>query len=78
VLLRAQAVGSFHTVEHLVGPDRVVRIDPSVPAAGLFRLDQIDENRIRGLAEDVSRRSSPSVKPFTGHVAAAYTPCYTT
>ncbi len=32
LILRAQGVGSFHAVEHLVGPTQVLRIDPVVPA----------------------------------------------
>jgi hypothetical protein len=73
--LRAQGVGSFHAVEHLIGPTQVVRIDPAVPA-GLFRLDRIDRRRIRGLAEDVSRKAAPSVKAFTKQQADTYTPIY--
>lgn len=75
LLLRAQGVGSFHAVEHLIGPTQVVRIDPVVPA-GLFRLDRIDRRRIRGLAEDISRRAAPSVKAFTKQQADTYTPLY--
>jgi hypothetical protein len=76
VLLRAPAVGTFHTAEHLIGPDRVTRIDPAVPA-GVFGLDRIDAERIRGLAEDVARRFAPAVTPFTMHNPAPYTPCHT-
>lgn len=75
VLLRAPSVGSFHTVEHLIGPDHAVRIDPVVPD-GLFDLDKVDEQRIRGLAEDVARRESPRVRPFVAHQAAEYVPLY--
>lgn len=77
VLLRAPSVGSFHTVEHLVGRDRAVRIDPIVPK-GLFGLDRVNEQRIRGLAEDVARRESPRVRPFVAHRAAPYVPLHPT
>lgn len=73
LLLRAPSVGCFHVVEHLLGKDRVVRIDPVVPD-GLFALDRADVGRIRGLAEDVARRESPRVKSFTAHIAPKFVP----
>ena len=73
VLLRGQAIGSFHAAEHLIGPESITRIDSPVPA-GLFQLDRINEARIRGLAEDVARTASPAVERFTHQKAAAYTP----
>lgn len=73
MLLRAQATGSFHAAEHLVGADRVIRIDYPV-AAGIFRLDRLDASRIRGLAEARSRQVSPVVERFTKHAAPAFAP----
>ena len=73
LLLRAQAIGSYHAAEHLVGPDHVKRIDFPVPA-GLFHLDHINETRLRGLAESVARTASPTVERFTRHLAPPYTP----
>lgn len=73
VLLRGQAVGSFHAAQHLIGPENVTRIDSPVPA-GLFELDRVNELRIRGLAEDVARTASPAVERFTHRHAAPYTP----
>lgn len=73
VLLRGQAIGSFHAAEHLIGPENITRIDSPVPA-GLFQLDRINEARIRGLAEDVARTASPAVERFTHQKAAPYTP----
>ncbi len=75
VLLRGQAIGSFHAAEHLVGPENVTRIDSPVPV-GLFRLDRINAGRIRGLAEDVARTASPAIERFTHHTAAPYTPMH--
>lgn len=75
VMLRAQALASHHSVEHLLGRDQVTRIDPSVPD-GLFALDRLDEGRIRALAQDVSRRRSEEVAPFTEHRADPYVPCH--
>ena len=72
-LLRAQATGSFHAAQHLVGVDRVVRVDSPV-AAGIFRLDHLDASRIRGLAEGRARQACPSIEPFTKHIAPPFTP----
>ena len=75
ILLRGQAIGSFHAAEHLIGADNITRIDSPVPT-GLFELDRISEARIRGLAEDVARTASPAVEGFTHQKAAPYTPSY--
>lgn len=68
ILLRAQSLGTLHAAEHLKTPDHIERIDPKVPD-GLFHLDRLDAGAIRGVAEDVSRRCSPGVVPFTRHRA---------
>jgi patatin-like phospholipase/acyl hydrolase len=73
VLLRGQAIGSFHAAEHLVGAENVTRIDSPVPA-GLFKLDRTNETRIRGLAEDVARTASPAIERFTTQIATPYVP----
>jgi patatin-like phospholipase/acyl hydrolase len=73
LVLRAQALGAWHTTEHLIGPDRVTRIDPKVPD-GLFELDRLDADLIRGLADGVSRRRGVELGAFTAHRAAAYEP----
>lgn len=73
LFLKAQAVSSLHMAEHLLGRDRVTRIDPVVPD-GLFRLDRLDSATIRGLAEGVSRRASGAVEPFFAHRAPPFRP----
>lgn len=75
VLLRAQTLGTFHAAEHLIGPDHVHRIDVTVPE-GLFRLDRLDAEAIRGLAEAVSRRHSLAVSSFTAHRPKPYVPLH--
>lgn len=75
LLLHAQAIGSYHAAEHLVGPENVTRVDVPVPA-GLFRLDRIDEARVRGLAEAVARTASPAIERFTRHTAAPFIPLH--
>jgi patatin-like phospholipase/acyl hydrolase len=68
ILVRAQSLGTFHAAEHLIGPDRIERVDHKVPDR-LFNLDRLDAGAIRGIAEDVSRRCSPRIVPFTDHQA---------
>lgn len=72
-MLRAQAVGNFHAALHLVGPERVVRVDEPVPPR-IFRLDRNDVTRMRGLAEGRARHVCPLIKPFTTHIAPPFTP----
>jgi patatin-like phospholipase/acyl hydrolase len=73
LLLKAQATGSFHAAEHLVGADRVVRVDSPV-GAGIFRLDHLDASKIRGLAEARAGHVCPTVRPFTEHAAPPFVP----
>jgi patatin-like phospholipase/acyl hydrolase len=75
-LLRAQNLGTFHSAEHLVRPDHILRINTPVPA-GLFELDYVDTKRINGRAADVSRRRSDDVDPFAQHQPREYKPLYT-
>lgn len=72
-LLRAQALGTFHAAEHLIGPDHILRIDPAVPK-GMFELDRVDGPAIRGLAEGVARRKGPAVRGYIEHHPTPYTP----
>jgi patatin-like phospholipase/acyl hydrolase len=74
LILRAQALGTFHASEHLLGQaGRLTRIDPTVED-GLFGLDKLDPVRIQGLAATVSRNCGPQVEPFKQHRAAPYVP----
>jgi patatin-like phospholipase/acyl hydrolase len=73
LLLRAQAKGSFHAVQHLVGPDNVTRVDAKVPD-GVFCLDKLDADRICGLAESWAGHVCPQIKKFTTHRADVFTP----
>lgn len=76
LLLKAQSQASDHAAEHLLGRGRVVRISAVVPQ-GVFALDRVDATRIRGLAEDVSRRHSERVADFLGHRAEPFVPLVT-
>ena len=73
LLLEAQACGSLHAAEHLVGPNNFVRVNSSVPE-GLFELDNIDERAVRGLAETIARAAAPKFTPFRTHLAPTFTP----
>lgn len=77
LLLQAQSQASDHAVEHLLGRGRVTRISAPVPR-GVFALDRVDAIRIRGLAEDVSRRHSERVAEFLAHRAEPFVPMATT
>ncbi len=73
LFLHGQTVSSLHIAEHLLGRERVTRIDSVVPDK-LFRLDRIDARAIRGLAEGVSRRTSERVAPFLTYRAPEFVP----
>lgn len=74
VIMRGQSVGAFTQAQHLLGKDKVTRIDPQVPD-GLFALDNVSVEAILGKAAHVSRHFAPVVKDkFITHIAAEYKP----
>ena len=74
VVLRGQSVGAFTQAQHLLGKDKVTRIDPQVPD-GLFALDNVSVKTILGKAAHVSRHYTPTIeKSFTPHSATKYKP----
>lgn len=75
LLLRAPSVGSFHAAKYLLDSGSACRIDASVPK-GVFRLDRIDETRLRGLAEHTARRYSRRVAGFLDHEASPFISCH--
>lgn len=70
-LLRAQSLGTFHSAEHLITPEHIVRVNVAVPE-GLFGLDAVEPTAIRGRAEDVSRRESPRIRTFVTHTPRSW------
>lgn len=69
VILRGQSIGANTQVQHLLGKDKVLRIDPHVPD-GIFKLDKIAEDELLSKAAHISRLSSPDVQRlFTDHLA---------
>ena len=76
VLMRAQSNSVTKQIRHFLGHDRVVRIDPTVPA-GLLALDRIDPTDLIGRAAHASRIVSPDVaRCFADHRAAPYAPLH--
>lgn len=73
ILLDAPAAGTHTTAGHLIGLDRIHRMDAAV-AAGQFKLDRADDGLLRGLAHEVSRHHAPTVEVFLEHTPPAYTP----
>jgi len=74
VLLRGQSTGAHTQVAHLLGADRVLRLDPPAPA-GLSRLDAVDADELIGKASHHSRKACPQFEAtFADHLAAPYHP----
>jgi len=74
VIMQGQSVGTYTQAQHLLGKDKVTRIDPQVPD-GLFDLDKVSVEAILGKAAHISRHFAPIVKNnFLPHIAAEYKP----
>lgn len=69
VILRGQSIGAYTQAQHLLGKEKVLRIDPRVPE-GLFDLDKPREKELLAKAAHESRCYSPRFKEmFTDHDA---------
>jgi uncharacterized protein len=76
VVLRGQSIGAFTQAFHLLGSDKVYRIDPKVPDR-LFALDKLTEEALLGKAAHESRFHTPKFKErFMGHIAPEYKPIH--
>jgi uncharacterized protein len=76
VLMRAQSNSVTKQIRHFLDHDRVVRINPTVPA-GLLTLDRIDADDLVGRAAHASRIASPEIAyRFADHHAAPYAPLH--
>jgi patatin-like phospholipase/acyl hydrolase len=74
VVLHGQSIGAFTQAQHLLGPDKVLRIDPKVPD-GLFAIDKLSEKELLAAAAHESRHFAPQFKKmFIEHIAAEYKP----
>ena len=75
VALRGQSIGSVTMAQHLLGPNKVARLDPAVPD-GLFALDRLSESSLLGKAAHESRNFSPIFSElFAPHVADEFIRC---
>lgn len=77
VLLRATSIGVTNQVRFLVGPDRLLRVDPKVPECDTALDRPRDREALFARARHHSRVFMPEIaKRFGQHVAAAYAPLY--
>jgi patatin-like phospholipase/acyl hydrolase len=76
VLMRAQSTAATNQLRHFLSADRVLRLNPIVPA-GIFALDKVDADELIGRAAHESRIASPVfTNCFADHRAATYVPYY--
>jgi patatin-like phospholipase/acyl hydrolase len=74
VILRAQSISANNQVHHLLSPERLLRLNPVVPA-GLFALDKVNVSDLIGMATHTSRTASPRfAECFLDHRAAEFIP----
>lgn len=76
VVLRGQSLGTHKQAVHLLGADKVFRIDPRVPDK-MFALDRLNMDELLSKAAYESRIISPTFERlFTSHKASPYKPYY--
>lgn len=74
VIMRGQSIGAHTQAMHLLGPEKILRLDPKVPD-GLFSLDGMKEAELLSKAAHESRHIAPFFKDkFTGHIADEFKP----
>lgn len=76
VVMRGQSVGAVTQAQHLLGIDRVLRLDSKVPDK-MFALDKLSARELLSKAAHGSRHISPQfTKMFTNHIAPQFEPCH--
>ena len=74
VIMRGQSLGITKQAMHLLGEEKVERLDPKVPE-GLFALDRISTEELLGKAAHESRILSPKFeRKFAPHAAPEFHP----
>lgn len=74
VIMKAQSFSANTQAVHLLGKDKVYRLDSVVPN-GLFGMDKLNERQMLSWAATTSRDFSPQFKThFQPHLAGEYTP----
>jgi hypothetical protein len=69
VIMRGQSIGAHTQALHLLGSERLLRLDPKVPD-GLFRVDHLKEKELLSRAANESWHFAPQFKEtFAEHVA---------
>jgi len=76
VIMRGQSLGVQKQAVHLLGEDKIARLDPRVPE-GLFTLDRLTTDELLSKAAHESRVFSPMFeRMFLSHKASRYEPVY--
>ena len=76
VVMRGQSLGIHKQALHLLGDNKVIRIDPRVPE-GLFALDRLTTDELLAKAAHESRTFLPTFeRNFLSHKASRYEPFY--
>jgi patatin-like phospholipase/acyl hydrolase len=76
VVMRGQSIGTHTQAVHLLGEDKILRLDPQVPD-GLFKMDKLSGEELVSKAAHESRHFSPKFEAiFADHRAAKYEPFY--
>ncbi len=77
LVMRGQSLGAQKQALHLLGNDKITRLDPKVPK-GLFALDAPGRKQeLMAKAAHESRIAMPEIKEkFLDHVAPPYVPCH--
>lgn len=77
VIMRGQSLGAHHQAVHLLGHEKIIRLDPKVPK-DLFSLDRLTVKELFSKAAHESRIFSPVFeKTFQSHRPLIYEPFYT-
>lgn len=76
VIMRGQSIGTNTQAQHLLGKDKILRLDPQVPD-GLFKIDKLSEEALIAKASHLSRHFSPQFYDvFCGHASPEFQPIY--
>jgi patatin-like phospholipase/acyl hydrolase len=76
IVMRGQSLGAYKQALHLLGGDRVRRLEPRVPD-NLYKLDKLSTDQLIAKAAHESRIFGPTFsKEFQPHVARDYAPIY--
>jgi patatin-like phospholipase/acyl hydrolase len=77
VIMRGQSIGACTQAQHLLGKDKILRIDPKVPDS-LFKLDKFSEKELLAKAAHVSRIYCPEIHEkildHNAEISFPYTP----